>query len=782
MADNVNVLNPEGELVSLPKDQAPDAIQSGGYSIATPQDTAKYAQEQKFGTPSQELLTGIEGAGAASTFGLSTGAEQALGASPENIRGREETNPISHAVGEGVGLFGSSFIPGGEGALLTSAGKSAAEVLGLGAEGASALSRIGAHTMKDATEMALFQSGDEVSKMLDQDPQQSVQTAVAHIGLAGLLGGVGGAVLGSVKPAAEATMGTKLGKLTSDFKSRLLEHYNNPEPVEQLTNELDNYYQGTRKAVSDTFGPVGLKAQEIQKLVPELNDKILDQTNNINDLLTKKLGELSDDPYVGKLQKGVEKYQSAITQPGVTSGEVFDATQELKQQLQEYGKFNKNLVPLAERDFREASKSLAYELRTSLEDSSVWGKAAERQQAINKAASEHFPALKDFEKRFTTEVNGEKTVDPGKVNTYLNQLGKPSAEIKQEQLKNYLDSADKFRSTLAQTHANLGLENPIKPTSTNMALASLGKKSQGAKFADAFTSYNIGHLAGAAVGGALGHGGLGALVGERALGPLFTSVLPSIAKMVLKSPESGVGLKAATAYGLAVAKGERAATKAVRNVFTSEAFPISEPDTEKLSKTIEKLNDDPSALYKLGEHSGAYLPQHNGPMAATAAAAIAYLNSIKPANPKLAPLDGEKPLNSVQEAKYESALKIAQQPLYTLKKVKNGTLTNDDMKHFVTLYPQLHQQLVQKFGQELSKGKQIPYDLRITMSKFMGTSLDSTLTTAGLQGLNPPTPMPMQKSPQGGPPSASSVKNLSKLGASAQTPSQARAARLNGQH
>lgn len=182
----------------------------------------RYQQTQeKYGGLGQQVKTGLEGAASAATFGLSTGLERAMGVDPEDIRGRREANPGSHMLGQGAGLIGTALIPGlGEAnaaKVLTGAGKLATGAVGLGAA-ESLGAKIAAGAITAGAENALFQTGDEISKMLSSDPYQSVETAVTNVGLSGLFGaGVGGSI-GAVSPLWKISGADKLGKAIDDFK------------------------------------------------------------------------------------------------------------------------------------------------------------------------------------------------------------------------------------------------------------------------------------------------------------------------------------------------------------------------------------------------------------------------------------------------------------------------------------------------------------------------------------------------------------------------------------
>lgn len=422
-------------------------------------DDSFVSDEDKYGTLGQQVVTGLEGAAAAATFGLSTGLEKAFGVKPEDIRGRREENPWWHAGGQGAGIVATSLIPGlgaaSAGKALGSAGTAAAK-LGMAGEGIAAVAS--REAMRGAVETALFQTGDEVSKLLSEDPNQSFQSAAVSVGLAGVLGAGTGAALGAISPAWKAVEETKVGKFIDDFKARANDLLENPDAAHTVTSEVEQHYNKIRAKADDVYGANGIKAQAIEKMLPEATganlDKIAGSTNAVMEKLGSALERLEGDPFAPRLQKAIEEYAVALSETPTPAG-VFDATQRVKQQLQEWGKFNKSLVPLAERDFRETAKSLGFELRNALEDSSVWGGAADVQKKINSAFKEFLPALEDFERRFTTEVGGVRTIDPGKMATYVKQAGQPNAEIKQEMLKNFLDASEKYEKAILEAEGSI---------------------------------------------------------------------------------------------------------------------------------------------------------------------------------------------------------------------------------------------------------------------------------------------------------------------------------------
>lgn len=188
----VPLVDPDGNPGSAPASSVPGLL-AKGYKQPNPAQLSKLHDEGKYGTTEQKIITGLEGAAEASTFGLSTGLQTDFGVDPRDIQKRRETNPGSHMLGEIAGLGAGLLTGSGEAQILTNVGKAVeskvARVLGEGVA-----SKIGSVAAREAAENTIYQMGSEVSKAFSQDPNQSVETAMSEIGLAAVLGaGVGGA-------------------------------------------------------------------------------------------------------------------------------------------------------------------------------------------------------------------------------------------------------------------------------------------------------------------------------------------------------------------------------------------------------------------------------------------------------------------------------------------------------------------------------------------------------------------------------------------------------------
>lgn len=778
-------------------------------------------------TPVEKLKTAAEGVAKGIAGPLATGAETALFGNADEQRLRAENNPWTHGISEVAGFVAPALASAGASAaaragvsgaaeaasavakaaefsqagLLEKLGGTAAGALRLGGKEAGLLSKIGAKTVSEAVQMAGLQAGDEVSKLIQSDPNQTAETAIGNIGLAGVLGGGVGAALGTVSPLWKVTVGDKAAQLIEDFKGRMKFNADVPDPVKAVTDELGTHYTGAKSVADEVYGPTGLKSQAIEASIPDMHSGITEQSQKLANKLEESIQTMQEKPnsyperLVSKAQGDFEAYQKAIQDPSATPSTIFNATQDLKQTMQGYAKYEKFVKPVDEAyDFVRDSKGLASNLREALEDTDVWGKAADTQKTINKAFTEYLPALKDFEKKFTVEVGGEKQIDPGKIQTYMNQIGKPNAEIKQDMLKNYLDASEKYKKVIGDVHASLGAENPIQPSSLSVTRGTLDEVTPGARLADYYAKHGIYHLAGealgtgtgAAVGHVLGHGAMGALVGEKALAPFFKSVLPALMKPFESATANSSAVKAAIDYGLAAAKGDTVINKAAKGIFQDATDNVidmhpSEGDRSKLDKALKAAQSAPmSSTSQVAGSIGHFLPDHATAIGQVSGNAIQYLNSIRPDTTPKNPLDPKIPPSPQQKYAYNRALDLANKPLLAVSSMAKGQLTPVDVLTVRTLYPNWYARtsaaLTSAMMNHVTKGNSVSYPMKQQLSLFLGQPLDSTMTPAGILGAQPKPAQPTPGDPQGKPPAKSSVEGLGKLAQMSQTPGQARSA------
>lgn len=780
----------------------PDSDVVIGQDLSDPEAIAdaRQAEEESIDqrhSPLAKFGTALEGAAESGTFGLSTKAETGLGIStPEDIQKRREDYPGYHTAGNLAGLF----VPGApEAKALTKVGELGAGLI----RGSSTLSKIGAGAVKGAVENAMFQGGDEVSKNFAEDPNQSAQTAISDIGLSGLLGGTLGAGFGAVSPLFEHT---KASKFIDEFKSRLNEHLTNPDLGTQAADNLSKFYTDTSKGSDSLFkgnyDETGLRTSNVkdkalEKLVPPINEKIMDKgVGDVTNHFMDKIQEMKSDPdtYLPKFTKALEKdfstWQEIANNPNSGSYDVFKASEDLKRTLQARSKIG---IPIdnsnpAFDSIKSLKDSAAY-LRKSLEDTDVWGDAGKFQKNTNEAFSKFLQPLKEFNRSFTTVLEGQPTIDPDKVQTYLNQVSREKGVVKGQKLQNYLDAADKFRDSVNEAHEKIGIAGPFEARSKDAVNTFTDKLSSGAKSADSLVKGIIEKSAGesaGALGGVLA-GWPGYMVGKHVIGPVLDSVVPSLIKPILGSAASGTGLKHALDYIAAFSKGETAINKSVKAVFTAgkEILPAnalsSQKDISNLDKHLKSLAQNPEPLTSIGGSTSHYLPNHGLALAKTAMNAVNYLNSQRPSAPKVSPLDSKSKVNPMEKTLWDRTLDIANQPLTILNHIKQGTIQPGDVKTISTLYPDLYNKISQKLITQISgrdeNSDTIPYKTKMGMSIFLGKAMDSTMLPESIIAAQPAQMQNAQVAQQPQRRRGSneySAKTMEKVIQSAQTPTQAR--------
>lgn len=873
----VDVISPDGSLGTVPADKAPDALKNG-FTYATPEIIGEHKETEKFTTPGQKVLAGIEGVANGVAGPLAPLAEVGLGADPEAIRKREEHNPWTHGVSEAGGFVGGMFTGASEASLLAKAG----EAVSKGVEGASVASRLAAGAARMATEMGLFQAGDEASKAILQDPNQTVGSAASNVGLSALMGGAVGIPLAGIGIASKAGMNSQLLK---DFSDRLAFRGSNLNPhelMEKEFNEAINTYHGMN---DELLGPQGLKAKALENIMPSMSPEISQQAQTTADALQKKIDFMRNRPsayperLVSKLEDDLNNFKNKAFSSVEKSGpvqelaaeipeiaqhevsvtpirfdenpaknafpwlksedvppklvrgetqriqpelrnqnpseairstpietvnpspnEIFDAMNELKQSLQGYSKGNYGPFAIASHheayDFLNATKGLGHDVRNALEDSFVWKDAAKLQKEINKSWSDVLPAVKDAQGKFMEKVGGEYVPSPQKFSTYMNQSGKAtSTTIRQKMMGNFVEGLQKHFDTIDKIYQSAGVENPYSKVSMNALRESLERPSSGSRLADLWFdklgAKGLGNAAGAMVGGGIGamthlpEAGLGgAYLGKEILGPAFASIIPALME---KGPHVSA-LRGAMSYGKAVLTGEANLTKAAANVFGTEVKTLpahlypNEKSIQKLDKRLKEVAQNPEKMIDVASGFDHYMPSHAQAVSKTTMAAANYLNSIRPSNPKLSPLDSEIPASKEQEAMFNRALSVAEQPMLVLDHIKNATLLPQDVKTIKTVYPEYYDKISQKLmgsmTDHIAAGGTIPYKIRQSASMFLGQPLDSTMTPSSIQSIQAMYSKNKPTSQAQAPGSAKKgTSKLAKISTNMQTTDQARISR-----
>lgn len=163
-----------------------------------------------------------------------------------------------------------------------------------------------------------------------------------------------------------------------------------------------------------------------------------------------------------------------------------------------------------------------------------------------------------------------------------------------------------------------------------------------------------------------------------------------------------------------------------------------------------------------------------------------YMNSLRPQKiQQKLPFDSQTP-DTDKKREYEKAAEIAINPLSIMNKVNDGTLTTKEMKHLVSMWPEVHSLLSKKMTERITKAQmkdeKPPYKKRQAMSLFLGASLDSSFTPQAMQAIQMTfVNKSAQQAQQGMPQKKGSANAPSKASAPYLTDEQARERRMQNQ-
>lgn len=850
--DNEGTVIPAAQFDSLP--QNPSAQGQQGTVVPAADFDSLQDNNEKYGTTGQQVIAGVEGAAQGIAGPLAPLAETALGVPGEDIRGRAEANPWTHGLAEAGGFAAGAFMGTSEASLLAHAGEGAQALVGLGeasnaahaayeaamaagkteafatsaaraaysatSSGMSISAKLAKGAVGLGTEMALMQAGDETTKLITGDPNQTVGSAAANIGLSGLLGaatGVIGSGLGQVG-ASGLSKFPSAENFLQDMKDRMIYRAANISPKEAIQNDLSETMSYLDETAGKTFGVRKDAFEKILNPEAEANDltagpgkdvanvpggelaeapsaEQLAQENISRELLEKfskareKLESLKvPQNLVGKFENAAQTLVSTLSDPASSPIAKFNAINGMKSDLQDFSKGNWGpfAVPTysPEHDFLQVTKGLGRDLRLALENPDVWGEEVSNlQKGLNSAWHELDPLAKQIKGKFMAKVGNEFEVDPAKIGTYFNQAGKSESDtIKQQIMGKFVDAMENYQKAVSDVHVKAGIEPPKIP-SMNSLRESLGKSSVGSRMADAIydklAAKTLGTSIGGGLGGAIGHaipipgaGWAGAALGGR----LGETVLPSFLQPVIEKVAHHAAFSEAANFGVNALKGNNALKNAAKNIFSGlETVPQhlmpTDRKIEKLDNQAKEIQVQPTKMFNVAGNLGYYMPNHAQALSQTTMNAVNFLNSKRPQPKQMGPLDSPIPPSKMAEQAYQRTLAIAQQPLVALKYLQEGKLQPQDVVTLKSLYPNFYtkmaQQVTGSMMDHLAKGEKIPYKLRQGLSMFVGQPLDSTMTPQSIQSAQMAFAPPVSTPPDQ--PVQKNKRNTSKLGEVAQS-------------
>lgn len=802
MANPVNVVSPQGELVSIDQADLAQALQEG-FKQASAQDLQHYEDSQTYDNP---LLAGAAGAARGATLGLS---DQALVHSklvePKTLKGLLEHNPKASMAGEVAGIVAPALI-GHEAGVIGAVSK-----LGRAAEreAAEIVGKTGAKALGSSVEGAAYGLGSVVTEQALGDPDLTAQSALAQVGITGLLTGALGGTLGLMsRDASKGILDAKKAILSVDDVAKgTKEALNEPKWLERayakassvvsgkpeesilkalserhmaalskeekaaiatdFSKALGEQHKSLEKALGDSFKEVRKFESEalLRDAVPE---KIVAELGKVKSAMDDVIIKMEQQPelYPAHFAKKLEAFREGLERDTVdaTKDGVFKALNQLKQNLDTKIKFGK--IPASnELDAIADIKALRSTLKMSLQSEEAFGKAGARQGAFNNATHEYLIAKEEFQKKFMTKYKAKGggvayKVDPVKVNTFLNQIADPRGQSKAAIMEEYNKASRLMLDQIEESYKAV----PERVFDRG-AIEGLMEKNAGttaSAMAQAESEANMKAIA--SLGGSVGEGiALGLSASNPIVAP-FVGAYNALRNPSLTVQRLAVLEKNAQKVNDFIKKGVRGLSEPTKEprakvISMADARAKYRKETDKLKEMMvnpEKLMDDMTAAVEgINEHA----PTVAQSMTAAAAAGLSFLLSKLPEVPDQGPFQSEWEPSPTEVSRFNRYYDVIENPLIVLKHAKEGSLTPEHVEAISTVYPKLYNKIQEELLSHIvnAPNKKLPYRSQLMVSMLLGQNLVPSLAPSSIVAnqmtLNKPMGQPTQ------PPKAPSSRN-----------------------
>lgn len=673
------------------------------------------------------------------------------------------------------------------------------------------ISQASASALGSAVEGSAYGLGQSISENALGDPDLNGEKVLSNIGYSGLFGGALGGILKAGEIGLPASIDaarngmsdlydkiagtkTKPGMFGSGFAKASSFVSGKPEdtiidalqnramslktPEEQigLTNDftdgLQKQYSTLQGALKTTFKDI--RPEEINTSLADANPfAAKDQYYNTGQKVDSVIKEMEAHPalYPGRipaqLRQVTDEFSNSISDSS-TPSDIYHAINDLKQNIDKKIKFGS--IPSGdELQAQSALKSLRSDIKTSLENSDVWGQAGSRQAAFNDAFNDYQTNLKEFQKRFmykTTNRSGavEFRMDPSKVKGFLTQSGDTRGILKNDVLNNYLSTSSNLTDQIQQTYQNapgrmfdqdsvrsiIGKNQNltgevVRQGEFNRTMNSLGAGAHNAPLAE-----------GAAMGAAFIHPALGAAIEGASLLKAPGLAIQRLAKIERLATQMTNSI-ATTAK--AIFKGGALAAEPFAGYLGSKLTPEQKRSkSNDMFTDINRLGGDPQHLVDQLQHNTQDMhgiaPNTTGAVQQAATRATQFLQSKIPQQPNPKPLSSPTEPSQADLAKFQRYYQVVENPTSVLKDVKNNTITPEAMEALSTVYPKMYQEMQKQVMNQMTSymGKKnkdlLPHSTKLSLSLFMGQDLIDTLAqpsiAANMAAMAAPSPAQQQ--------------------------------------
>lgn len=782
--DLVNVTDPFGKVGSLPKEQANEALDNG-YRPATMDEVTAAKNEDKYGGVQGSIFAGALGAARTATLGASdlalTNLPEGVGFSPEELKGFEETNPVSNAVGAVGGLLrdplGLAKAIGSAGKATTAAGKAAIKAAGIVEDSSLAARALstGANAAGMGVEGALYGGvAGSTNELALGDQSLNSEKVLANVGYGALLGGATGAafkVLGfgitpAIRKATDALADIRNDLIGSGYGEKALIQKVMPERLadaitdrqlnldtkgqasvlrrivtnlnsvtNNVTDEIKNFESDVDpKAMSALFNSSSKASSGAQKMVTDyLNNAIEYVKGSLPEFPTQ--GQQLSDSVVprsrlyGLLDSLKEEMKSG------SSEKIFNTLKDLSSKIGD--------VIKKEPEAEEALAPVNQAINEFRKDPTIFGAAGAastlHEENVSKLSEfiSQDNKLTPFQKTFGNAVDGKWQFDIKKLNSVLSDKNPEARSANIDLLNKFFSQMKEMPENLLNARRSIP-NNRWRSQTLKQVIENSEKSTQ-----EAFEDYTK------------GINKRRPLYGWKDYAPVLIAKWHPVLAAAIEAYDFYQDPVHAT-HGLSLVERILSQTSKKSLDLMDEIFTPStstrgliegkinnlndkaQNDNEEHQDNIKKWASNPETtsenLMNNTKELAGYAPGIAQNLHISAGNAVSFLASKLPqTNDHLNPLGGEAVKPGTNEmAKFNRYRSVVENPLTALMQIKDRTITPETVETLSSVYPKLYeemkQSLIEKAFEQKSKGKTIPFQTRQAISMFIGEPLDSSLS------------------------------------------------------
>lgn len=673
---------------------------------------AELRAEQEYGDKPLEAFAGE--AASAATFGLSDKVLVDAGVDPERLREVRERSPVASGLGNAAGIIAPAAATMGTSAAAQTAALPARALgaIGTGAEVAAktaakkylptAIAEIAPTVARNAAEGAAIGAGQLISDVSLENKDLSAESAMATIGTGALFGAGYGVALGTAAAAAPKVSSAFTG-LKQGLKGL----------KEQAIDPLIDPVESSIQTVTGTAAQRQKLREVLGKRVEELPDYLRNElqigTTSTAEQLARKNAQVvkQTGERIGEISKAIDETAIATGSP-VSRAEVYD------QLIQRADDIEAKLGPAKHASNAERKIIQRY-----------------RRDLVNLAKAPEDFSFAELNK-LRMQYAGKKYKGGGALESFeANLAGALRGEIRE-----IIDVvAPKIDPTLGAELISLNRRYHLGST-INKGLKAAAERAPDLSTPFALASSTAGRMARNSV---VIHdlANKTAQVQSTIAKQINAAMLPKPSKRATELASNAVLVQSGLAFDKEANKAPKTKLQAFENVQKNLTDLINNDEAaiELLArKTARVTNADPETGLVLQQRLTSAVQFLNSKLPRSAVMPGAFQRKYQP--------------SSMELAKFERYLQVAEAPLTVLDEVKHGTLTREHVEALQAIYPEIYKQIQQRVMSNIASGQwNLSYERKLQLGILLSVPADSSLqpeTVLQLQQSIAPAPMEQQ--------------------------------------